>query len=224
MKHCDRCDVDIADNIKNCPLCGRDISAESDDELESFVCYPDNKIWFSKRNTVLNTSFLIILIGVIVSIVTELIIFHRFSYNWYVLTGAMMFALNILMPLKFRWSFSNVSIVSGLSICAYILFLELFTGTFGWGVYYVIPFFVLFMTLYCTIIMAIRNYYKGMEFVICLMIFAILAVALFVYNSIAKVVVWPSLVAFLASITCFVCFLIFKFKKVKQALTKSFFI
>ena len=72
MKHCDRCDVDIADNIKNCPLCGRDISAESDDELESFVCYPDNKIWFSKRNTVLNTSFLIILIGVIVSIVTEL--------------------------------------------------------------------------------------------------------------------------------------------------------
>ena len=130
MKHCDRCDVDIADNIKNCPLCGRDISAESDDELESFVCYPDNKIWFSKRNTVLNTSFLIILIGVIVSIVTELIIFHRFSYNWYVLTGAMMFTLNILMPLKFRWSFSNVSIVSGLSICAYILFLELFTGTF----------------------------------------------------------------------------------------------
>lgn len=222
MRHCDRCDVEIADEINNCPLCGRNIA--SDDSTQSFVCYPDNKIWVSKRNAIINFLFWFAVIGTAISIGIELLIFHRFQYNWYIVTGLALFVLDIIMPIKFRWSFSHISWLVGVSICLYILFLELFLGGAGWGHNYVIPLFILFMSLYSTFIMALRNYYKGGEFVVCLIIFAILGTAIFIYNYVSKNVVWPSLVAFLVSVTCLIFFVIFKFRKIKQALEKSFFI
>ena len=223
MRYCDKCDVNVADEIKNCPLCGRDISVDGQTE-EKFVCYPDNKIWNSKRNAVIHFLFLFATICTVVSIIVEALIFHRFQYNWYVVTGFAIFTLDVIMPIKFRWSFSNVSWLVGVSICLYVLFLELFIGSSGWGHNYVIPLFILFMSLYSTFIMTLRNYYQGMEFVICLIIFAGLGTAIFIFNYVSKNVIWPSLVAFLVSVVCLIFFVIFKHKKVKQALKKSFFI
>lgn len=222
MRHCDKCDVDIADEINNCPLCGRDISNENTEQ--SFLCYPDNKVWKNRRNTIINILFWTSIIGMIISIFVELLIFHKVHYNWYVITGVALFILCFIMPMKFRWSFSAVSLIDGLTICAYILFLEFFTNSFGWGLNFVIPLFILFMSLYSTFIIILRNYYRGYEFVVCLLTFAILSIVVFLYNLLSNLVVWPSLVAFLTSVTCFVGFLIFRFKKVKNELEKSFFI
>ena len=222
MKHCDKCDVDIVDNINNCPLCGRDVSNTS--EEQSFVCYPDNKVWVSKRNFVINFLFWAAMIGMAISVFIELIIFHRIQYNWYVITGVALFVLDVLMPTKLRWSFSGISLFISISICLYILFLELFTNSFGWGVYYVIPLFILFMSLYSTLIILIRNYYKGYEFIVCLLTHAILGLALFLYNILSGGIMWPSLAAFATATTCFITFLIFRFKKVKNQFEKRFFI
>lgn len=223
MRYCDKCDVKIADNINHCPLCGRDVSQKTDETKQECLCYPDNKIWQSKRDAVLSFLFWFLLIGCAISIAVELLVLHKFEYNWYVLTGALILMLDVIAPLKFRWSFVAVSLVVGISICLYLLFLELFTATFGWGLYYAIPFFMLFMTIYSIFVIFLRNYYKGYEFVICLMTFSILSLTVFLYNYISNGVFWPSLVAFLASISCFVFFLIFRFRRVKQELTKSFF-
>lgn len=223
MRHCDKCNVDIVDEITNCPLCGRDVS-NGEEITKNFTCYPSNKIWIDKRNTLTNWLLLIVIIGTIISGIIELLIFKRYHYNFYVLTGAILALFDVILPIKHRWSFSALSIVVSISICAYILFLELFTNSFGWGVYYAIPLFLLFTTLYSLTIILIRNYYRGFEFVISLLVFAILSTVLFIFNYISKGVVWPSLVAFLTSVTCFVVFLIFRFKKVKQTLEKSFFI
>ena len=223
MAHCDKCNVEIRDPINNCPLCGRNVTAEKI-EHESFVCYPDNKVWVSKRNSILNGFFWFSVIGTLISIFLELLLFKRFWYNCYVVTGEALFLLCVFMPIKFRWSFSNTSIVVGLSICTYLLFLELFTNSFGWGVYYAIPLFILFMSLYSTFIIMLRNYYKGFEFIMCLLVFALCSVAVFTFNVLSGGVLWPSLVAFLTSITCFVSFLFFRFKKVKNQFEKSFFI
>ena len=225
MRHCDKCDVDIADNINNCPLCGRDISPKQDKDVkQSFVCYPDNKIWVGKRNFAINLIFWILLVGTAISIFLEVLLFHRFNYNWYVVTGALLLILDVIMPLKYRWSFSFISLLVAISICAYMVFLEYFTGSVGWGLNYALPLFILFIALYSTMIMILRNYYKGYEFILCLLVFALLGIGIFVYNYVTKGVLWPSLVAFLTSVTCFFCFLIFKFKKVKQELKRNFFI
>ena len=223
MKHCDKCNVNILDDISNCPLCGRDISNETETS-QTFLCYPNNKTWKDKRNMIVNVFLWLVIIGTVLSGVVELLIFKQYRYNFYVLTGAMLAVVDIILPIKYRWSFNAISIVASLTLCAYILFLELFTGSFGWGVYYVIPLFLLFMTLYSLTIILIRNYYKRFEFVISLMIITILSIALFLYNYLSKGVVWPSLVTFLTSVTCFVFLLIFRFRKVKQAIEKSFFI
>lgn len=223
MKHCDKCDVNILDDISNCPLCGRDISNKAETS-QNFLCYPNNKQWKDRRNLIVNIFLWFVIIGTVLSGVVELLIFKQYRYNFYVLTGATLAVVDIILPIKYRWSFNAISIVASLTLCAYILFLELFTGSFGWGVYYVIPLFLLFMTLYSLTIILIRNYYKRFEFVISLLIITILSIALFLYNYISKGVVWPSLVIFLTSVTCFVFLLIFRFRKVKQALEKSFFI
>lgn len=223
MKHCDKCNVNILDDISNCPLCGRDISNKNETS-QTFLCYPNNKHWSDKRNLTANMFLWLLIIGTIISGVIELLIFKQYKYNFYVLTGTMIAIFDIILPIKYRWSFNAISIVATLTLCAYILFLELFTQTFGWGVYYVIPLFLLFMTLYSLTIVLIRNYYKRFEFVISLLIITVISIVLFLYNYISKGIVWPSLVTFLTSITCFVFILIFRFKKVKQALEKSFFI
>lgn len=222
MRHCDKCDVDIMDDVNNCPLCGRDISTK--DSVESFLCYPDNKIWQSKRNTLINFAFWASIIGMLISIFVEWLIFKQISYNWYVITGVAMFVLTVILPLKFKWSFSFVCTFIGLCICGYILFLELFTNSFGWGLYITIPFFIMFMALYSTFITVLRNYYKGFDFVVCLLVFSILSIAVFMYNILSGGLMWPSLVAFLTSITCFIFILIFRFKSVKKQLEKNFFI
>lgn len=222
MKHCDKCNVNIADNINNCPLCGKDLSAFTKDE--NFVCYPNDKVWHDKRKLTLNILLFIALIGTVLCLCVDLFFNHRLTYSWYVITGCLIFVVDIYYPIKKQWSFSTISTIVGISVCLYILFLELFTHTFGWGVNYVIPFFILFMSCYSTIIVFIRNYYKGFEFVLPLIIFTILSAVTFVVSYFLKLVIWPSFSTFLASLTLLILVLIFKQKKVKQELGKSFFV
>ena len=222
MNHCDKCNVDIVDNVNHCPLCGRNVSKEHI-ATESFECYPDNKTWQSKRNLVTNIFLFVILIGSIISTFLDLFLHKTITYSPFVWTGAGLAILDIILPIKKYWSFPVVSTVCAISIVAYILFLELFTGTFGWGLNYVIPFFLLFMTIYSCIIIWTRNYFKGFEFVIPLMIFCIMSIAIFFVNYFCGFVAWPALSVAITSLVLFVFILIFRFKKVQQEFHKSFF-
>ena len=80
------------------------------------------------------------------------------------------------------------------------------------------------MSCYSTIIVFIRNYYKVFEFVLPLIIFTSLSVVTFVVSYFLNLVIWPSFSTFLASLTLLISVLIFKHKKVKQELGKSFFV
>ena len=203
MSHCDKCGVDIEDNVNNCPLCGRNVSKEKI-ENESFKCFPDNKTWQSKRNVVTNIALFLILIGAIVTTFLDLFLNKRITYSPFVWTGSGLAILDVILPIKKYWSFPLVSTVCAISIVVYILFLELFTETFGWGLNYAIPFFLLFMTLYSCVIIWTRNYFRGIEFVIPLMIFCIMSVTIFFINYFCGFVVWPALVTGITSLVVFV--------------------
>lgn len=223
MRFCDKCKVNIADEINHCPLCGRDISNDNKIEEEMFKCYPNNKIWVDKRNFYLNLLFVIAIIGTVICIGIDLFFNKKFVFSWYVITGVILLIIDVILPLKKRWSFSAVSTIVALSICAYIIFIELFTKTFGWGLIYVIPFFLLFMCINSFSIILSRNY-RSLDFFVPLIIFTILSVALFVYNYIFGHVIWPSLVVFITSIVFTILIIIFRFKKVKQQIEKNFFV
>ena len=60
MKHCNKCDAHIADNINNCPLCGSYLAENSAEQ--NFCCYPNDKIWYDKRKLTLNILLFIVLI------------------------------------------------------------------------------------------------------------------------------------------------------------------
>jgi hypothetical protein len=224
MKHCDKCDVDIADNIKYCPLCGRNIDDNLKDDEQSFLSYPNNKIWINKRKFAINLLIVIAIIGTVITTGVDLFFNHTLSYSWYVITGFVLFMMCIALPIKKRWCFSAVSTVVGVSVCFYILFIELYTQTFGWGLIYAIPFFLLFMCLNCVSIIFSRNYYKGFEFVVPLIIFTILSIVLFIVNSVLGFTIWPSLVVFATSLASLAFVLIFRFKQVKKELERSFFV
>ncbi|MBQ8430608.1 MAG: hypothetical protein IJX26_01520, partial [Clostridia bacterium] len=162
MKHCDVCNIEIADNISHCPLCGKNILKNQEKITnQTFMCYPDNKIWSNNRNMIVNYFFWLLTIGTVICTILELVFFKRYYFSCYVLTGSVFAIFNILLPIKKRWCFSSVSTIVGISICAYLIFIELFTGTFGWGIMYTLPFFLLFMCIYSTSIIWSRNYYKG---------------------------------------------------------------
>lgn len=224
MKHCDKCDVQIADNINHCPLCGRDISGHEPVLEETFECYPNNKIWVDKRNFSINLLLVLVLIGTAICIGLDLFFNKNLTFSWYVITGVLIFVVDIILPLKKRWCFSAVSTIVAISICAYILFIELYTQTFGWGLIFVIPFFLLFMCLYSTSIILARNYYKGFDFFVPLIIFTCMSIAVFIFNLVSGYTLWPSLVVFLTSIVCTILIVIFRFKKVKQQIEKNFFV
>ena len=222
MKHCDKCNVDILDNVNHCPLCGRNVSKEPV-LTESFECFPDNKVWQNKRNIAIKLWFFVVVIGTLISTFVDLLLNRSITYSPFVWTGAGLMILDIILPIKKYWSFPAVSTVCAVSICAYILFLEFFTHTFGWGLIYVLPFFLLAMTIYCFLIIFVRNYFRGVEFVIPLLIFCIMSIAIFFVNYFCGFVFWPALVTMVTSLVSFVLILILRFKKVQQEFQKSFF-
>lgn len=222
MRHCSKCDVKVADNINNCPLCGRDLAEPTQEQ--SFVGYPNDKKWYDKRKLVLNIFLVAVLIGTALCLAVDLFVNQNVTFTWYTISGCMFFILDIYFPIKKQWSFNTISTIFGISCVLYILFIELYTNTFGWGVNYAIPFFILFMSLYSTIIIFTRNYYKGFEFVLPLIIFTIMATVLFIVCYCLKFTIWPSFSVFLASLTMLIIVIIFKHKQVKQELGKSFFV
>ena len=222
MLHCNNCKIDIADNLQKCPVCEKKL--KNNLKKQQFVCYPDNRAWIDKRNNVLKSLAYILTFFSFLCIIVDIIVNKHLSFSFYVLASYVIVMLDIIFPLKKYWSFSSTSTVVGISLSCYVLLVEWFTNSFGWGLNYVVPLFLMFMSIYSSSIIFSRNYYKGFEFALPLIIFNVLALVLFVVSLLLNVILWPSLMCFLTSIILLICVLIFRTKKVRQELEKSFFV
>ena len=89
MKHCSKCDIHIADDINNCPLCGRDLAEPS--QTQSFTSYPNNKTWYDKRKMALNILLFVVLIGTAICLAVDLFVNRAITYTWYTISGCAMF-------------------------------------------------------------------------------------------------------------------------------------
>lgn len=215
---CSNCKLDIQ-NGSHCPLCGKFLNDSSDNVSN----YPAYTKWKRYRQNVINSLLWFFVLAIVISVTVNLIISQTVSWSAYVIASTLLTILVVILPLKFNWSFAGFSAVCSFSIFAFLFFLDAFTGFAGWAINYAIPMFLLFMAVYSTIIIFSRNYIAP-EFSIPLLILFILSTAMFVYALIAHNVLWTSLTAFAFCSTALIASLIFRFKRIKNAFEKSFFV
>lgn len=219
---CDKCSISLDENLTHCPLCGRCVD-EKPNRTASFKNYPTNEKWTNKRNMALSLTFWLIVISCVLAISSELILLRQFWWSWYVITSSILAIICIYLPIKQRWSYASTSAIVTIFVSAYILFLELFTNSFGWGLCYTIPMFILFMSVNSLTTMIVRKNNR-LEFLLPLFICALISTAIFIFIFVKGYTIWPALTTFFTTWTLFVLLMIIRFKRVKKEFQKNFYV
>lgn len=215
MNRCDRCNVDVKTS-SNCPICGR--YCGEDFIAREYPVYTKNR---QISGFVVHTIFWVLLVIAITLTVCEILFMKKFDISLYFIVSMVAIDISVLLPIKHHWSFNgSISIVS-IIICGLVIFVELYSKTFGWGVYYAIPFFILAITIYCLLTIIIKKYDK-LDCLISLFILALISTALFVYNLVANGVLWPSISVFFATWGIIGTLFVLINKKTKKEIAKSF--
>lgn len=135
---CKTCNVAVESDLENCPICGKFIIK---DTQPSIFSYPKVDIgYYVKRQAVINFLKVIVFCGTIICFFINLFIGLRDPWFLYVLTGAALAYFTIFIPLgkwRFLWWELLLSIIS---ICAYVMFIDFFaSGMTFFSIVWVIP-------------------------------------------------------------------------------------
>ena len=116
--------------------------------------------------------------------------------------GSVFAFFGVIVPIKNNWSLVNYHSVFYVAVTLYIIFLENYTNSFGWGIVYVIPLFVLAFSVY-NFLMILSNRNNRTEYILPMFILTTIATVAFSYNYFSGLVLWPSLSAFFSN--CCIC-------------------
>lgn len=216
MNKCERCNINVL-HEKHCPLCGKFVNGEAVKETS----YP--KVDTSKNNRLYAIRIifgLLILLNVLV-VSLELIITQTFYYSWHIIVPSILLCISVYFPIKKNWGVFGAFCISIVVICAYLIFLELFTNTFGWALNYVIPLFLLGSEIFILVLLAISKFEK-VEMQLPLVICEILSLANFLFIYLSKLVYWPSAASLLFGFAVLFIIFVVKNRRAKKNLQKSF--
>ncbi|PKK96011.1 MAG: hypothetical protein CVV59_00800 [Tenericutes bacterium HGW-Tenericutes-4] len=108
-------------------------------------------------------------------------------------------------------------------ITLYIIFLENYTNSFGWGITFAIPLFALAFSIY-NFGMILTNIKQRCDYILPMLILLTISTICFIVNYVGGYTLWPSLAAFLALITFTFISFIFHSNLILRALAKKFHI
>src|SRR5574344_1084959 len=97
---CDKCNVELENGLKYCPLCGRCLNENITES--SSINYPKIVKKINKRKLSLSLVFWTLFLTLILSIASELILYKHWSWNWYVMLSWFLFISLIYLPIKNR--------------------------------------------------------------------------------------------------------------------------
>ena len=216
MNKCDRCNVEIVAS-KFCPLCGRCVS-----EKDNFSkVYPDAIPEKVGAKYALRIVFGVLLLLNLLAVALELIITKTFYYSWHILVPSILLYFCVYFPIKKHWSLTGVINISLFMLSGYVIFLELFTKTYGWGLYYVIPFVLLGSIILCLIYMWISKFNK-VDMQVTLIVSSLLSLADFLYVYLTKGVYWPATTSLLTGFAIVFILFVIKSRRAKKNLQKNF--
>jgi hypothetical protein len=220
---CNQCNVQLEDTISHCPLCGKCINVEQINSVVKHEHFPNDKVFQSKKQKAFKALTCFLLLGNVISLFVELLLFQTVSWSLHILVASVFSYVGILRPLHQNWRLVNYHSIFYIMFALYILFLELYTNSFGWGFSYVIPLFALAFSLY-NFILILSNIKHRFDYILPMLILLTISTVSFAINYVNSYTLWPSLSSFLTSISLTFISFIFHSNKILKALAKKFHI
>lgn len=220
---CDACKVSLEEHISHCPLCGKCVNESLVDKKDSHENFPSDEQFKKEKKEALRAIVYMILLGNFLASLTELLLFKTYTWSLHVLVASTFGLFGIIIPIKNNWYLVNYHSIFYICFTLYIIFLENYTNSFGWGITYVIPLFCLGFGLY-NFIMVINNIKTKSDYILPMIILFIISTISFSINYYNDLTIWPSLSSFLTLISVtFICFA-FRSSKLVKALSRKFHI
>ena len=219
MKHCDFCNVDIIDKKSNCPLCGKSLDNEAANKNKF---YPQYAFEPDRREPAIKILEKLSLLAVVLSMAVNLFTDHTISWALYVIIGFFLLYVLILRPIRKQYSLAQILTALVFYLTAFMLFLELYTHTWGWGVMYAIPFTWLGFAILSGIFTLARGYVNFEMFKPMFMLLLLSLISFILLMCFDCPTVWPTLVAFLVSATEIILMFMFRFKRSVRSIKRDF--
>lgn len=218
---CDKCNVELENGLKYCPLCGRCLNENITES--SSINYPKIVKKINKRKLSLSLVFWTLFLTLILSIASELILYKHWSWNWYVMLSWFLFISLIYLPIKNRWSYSSISAVLAIFLSGFLIFLEYYTNSFGWGLIYAVPGVILAISIFNFISLLARKQNR-FELLVPLALLFLVSLGFFIYSFVKGYTIWPILSTLFSNLAfVFIIFVIY-FRRAKKEFVKTFYV
>lgn len=224
MKHCKFCNCDVEDKKVHCPLCSKclDETKVKAGMSNKSAIYPNyTKVKPDMTKTIVRTLTNSLLILTIICFAIDLMLNYKVTFSLIVGIGFLLAYFAILRPIKKYMSLENVIITLSIFVPPFLLFIELYTHTFGWGVNIAVPALLFGLSLASFIFMLIKGYMDGdmlKPIVVNVLLNALLLLLLFLFKQYTLI----SIIAFWANVAMILFTLVFKFKFASKSITKQF--
>ena len=218
--YCDICNVELDAKLINCPICGRNINNYSNPVHSSTSTYPKTKTISNKPSLtqILRISLLCLLF---IGIAIEFFLTNAVYYSWYGILGFLFVNFAIILPIKHKFSLSTINIILLISTISYLLFIELFSNSLGWGVQYTIPFILIAFCVYNVILMVSKGY-LNFDFLLPILLSSLISTIILIICYVNKFILWANLSAFLLTWVITLFLILLKYKKFKNNIKKKF--
>jgi hypothetical protein len=218
--YCNKCKVELEQSVSHCPLCGKCINEKLVDKEVLHENFPtDHKFQKDKKEALRATASLLILANFLI-VFSELLLEGDINFSIYVAVSTLFVFFGIIIPIKNNWALVNYHSIFYVAFTLYIVFLENYTNSFGWGITYVIPLFATAFSVY-NFAMVLSNIKNRIEYILPIIILTVIAIICFALNYFGDLMLWPSLVAFLTTISVISVSFIFRSSKILKALAKK---
>lgn len=219
---CDNCKVSIDNHISNCPLCGKCVSEKEKNLLTTqTTTYPSVSNLNNKKMAIIKLISCSLFLATAVLFAIEFFVTKSIRLSFYFLASYLLFQFAVLIPIKHNFSLATSSILALLFLQCYILFIELYSHTFGWGVTYVMPLIALAYSIYNGVLIVAKGYFN-FEYFLPICFSGAISIVFFLVNYLNSWKFWPSLAAMLFSCVIVLLIIFFKNKRLKKSIEKKF--
>ncbi len=219
MDNCENCKVEIGDKKSNCPLCGK---AVNKDCIRNNLYYPQYQPIVDKHEPVVSILQKLALLALFLCIIIDLFITKTLGWSLYVVAGVMLTVSLVLRAILKHDGIAQVLNRLTFWMTGFLVFIELYTHTWGWGVQYAIPFMWVAICLTFGLVIWIQGYVNFEMFkpLILIMIFSVTSFLLLFFLKCD--ILWPTLISVLLSASEFILMFMFRFKRSIRSLKRDF--
>lgn len=223
MKHCNFCNCGIEDKKVHCPLCGKCLDEEKvkNGIVNHSDIYPDYQIKSNKTNLICKIIANSLFILTIICLAVDLLVNYKVGFSLIIIIAFFYSYFAIIRPVKKRMPMENFCIQLSIFTPLLLLFIELYTKTYGWGINIATPSFWVGLSIASVLLMFIKGFVDVdmlKPIIINCILSAILLILLFCFKQ-HTLIASISFVCHLAIIS-FV--LVFKFKIASKSIKKEF--